>query len=217
MKDFSCNNQIIEDLQWRYATKRFDSSKQISRENLNTLIEVVRLAPSSYGMQPIKLFVIENKDLREKLRAESYDQSQITDASHLFILCSNLEVGSTQIEEHIAITSEIRGGDPEKLVKYGEFMKKTFSKLTTDEHLIWSSKQAYIALGHLLHACAQLRIDATPMEGFKPEGYDQILGLSQNNWKAILAIPVGYRTEDDHHQFTAKVRKTVDNFVEFID
>jgi len=206
---------ILQDLHWRYATKQFDASKKIEAKNITILADVVRLAPSSYGLQPLKLLIITDPSIRTRLQEASYNQSQLTTASHIFVICANENVTEKHIDYHIDNTLTIRGGDETKLQHYGEFLKKSMSKLSAEEQLNWTSKQAYIALGHLLHACAQLRIDATPMEGFEPDKYIDILQLNSKKLKPILTIPLGYRSENDHHQNSAKVRIPAADFIDW--
>jgi nitroreductase len=207
---------IIDNLNWRYATKKFDSSKKVSNENLDTLLEVLRLTPSSYGLQPYTFLVIENKEIREKLKEKSGGQSQVADASHLIVLCSYLDINDLHVDAHVANTANARGLEVEALKGFGDFMKKTINQLDAEKKQIWSSKQAYIALGQLMHACADMKIDATPMEGFDPAGYDEVLGLTAKNLKATLVCPIGYRAVDDANQHFKKVRKSREDLIEFI-
>lgn len=210
------HQHILDALNWRYATKKFDSSKKISPKDLQTLKEVLRLTPSSYGLQPWKFLIIENQALRQQLREKSWGQSQVTDASHLIVFCSYLDLKEEHIDNHIANTSITRNQDIENLAGYGNFVKKTLSNLSPTDISTWSSKQLYIALGQLMLACAEMKIDATPMEGFEPAGYDEILGLKAKNLHATLVCPIGYRHNDDASQFNKKVRKSNEDVFEVI-
>ena len=198
---------LIEDLKWRYATKKFDTSKKISDDQLEIIKESLRLVPSSYGLQPLKFIIITSSEIREKLKDASYGQTQVTDASHLIVICANLDVRNTDIDSFIQNTIETRNVAFESVKNFSESMKNSFSKLSLDQKKIWTSKQAYIALGQLLNTCAALRIDATPMEGFEPHKYNQILDLDSKNLSAVLLCPVGFRHKADKNQFKAKVRK----------
>jgi len=209
-------NNIIENLSWRYATKLFDPSKKVSDKDLQILVEVLRLSPSSYGLQPIKVLVIENKEIREKLKEKSGNQPQITDASHLFVICSFIDIHDLHVDEHILNISKIREQEVSQISGYGDFMKGKFNLLDSNIKKEWNARQAYIALGLLLHACAQLRIDSTPMEGFDAEGYDEILGLKAKNLHATVICPIGYRSSEDQTQFMKKVRKNTTDFIEVI-
>lgn len=198
---------LIEDLNWRYATKKFDRSKKITENQLEILKESLRLVPSSYGLQPLKFLIITSSEIREKLKEVSYGQTQVTDASHLIVICATLDVRNSDIDSYIQNTIETRNVSFETVQNFSESMKKSFSELSLEEKKIWASKQAYIALGQLLHTCATLRIDATPMEGFKPEEFNKILDLDTKNLSAVLLCPVGFRHKEDKNQFKAKVRK----------
>lgn len=208
---------IIEDLNWRYATKKFDPEKKLTDDELNTLIEVLRLSPTSYGLQPLKFLLIENKEIRFELQKHSWNQQQITDASHLLVLCAYTDIHDSHIERYKDVTIETRDVDREKVDNFGNYIRTNIAKLSQVELENWTSKQAYIALGHLLHACAQMRIDATPMEGFEPEGYDKVLDLSSKNLKAVLAVPIGHRHKDDKNQYQKKVRLNKEDLFEIID
>lgn len=200
-------NKIIEDLNWRYATKKFDSSKKISHDEIEIIKESLRLTPSSYGLQPLKFLIIESPAIREKLVPASYGQMQIKDASHLIVICSLINIEDEHINEYMQNIVDTRSLDPAKLKPFRNTIKETINRLTPKEVITWTEKQAYIALGQLLHTCASMRIDATPMEGFDPKAYDEILNLSEANLKATLVCPIGYRHEEDEMQHQSKVRK----------
>jgi nitroreductase len=207
---------IIEDLNWRYATKKFDPTKKISQEQLETIFEVLRLTPTSYGLQPFKFLVVENVEIREKLKEKSWGQSQVTDASHLLVLCAYSDINEIHIDDHIENTSKLRKLELANLTGYGNFIKSTINKLGSLTKQEWNKKQVYIALGLLINACAKLRIDLTPMEGFDAEGVDEILHLKEQNLIATLLCPIGFRSDDDTTQHLKKVRKSHENLVEFI-
>ena len=201
-------NKIIEDLNWRYAVKKYDTTKKISAEDFNTIKESLRLSPSSFGLQPLRYFVVENKELREELKAHSFNQSQITDASHMIVFCSLIDIKENHIDQYIENIAKTRSQEIEKIVGFGDYMKKEIFPMDKSLLANWNSKQAYIALGQVLHTCASLRIDATPMEGFKADKYDEILGLTEQNLKSILVCAFGYRSNDDLNSSLLKVRKS---------
>ena len=209
-------NKIIEDLNWRYATKKYDNTKKISAEDFNTIKESLRLSPSSYGLQPLKYIVIENKELREELKIHSFNQSQITDASHIIVFCSFIDIDDNHIDKYIENIATTRSQKVEKVVGFGDYMKKEIFPMDKGLLANWNSKQAYIALGQVLHTCASLRIDATPMEGFKAEKYNEVLGFEEQNLKSILVCAFGYRSSDDLNASLAKVRKSSDDLFLFI-
>jgi nitroreductase/dihydropteridine reductase len=206
---------IIEDLNWRYAVDRFDPDRKVSNNDLHTIIEAVRLAPSSYGLQPLKLLIIENQCLRNELFLASYNQQQVADCSHLLLLCAYNTISSEFIDEFIALSARTMGRSLESYDKYASFLKRTILQMDPKKLSEWNKRQAFIALGHLLHTCAQLKIDSTPMEGFENESYNNILGLSEQNLNAVVACPIGYRSKDDEQQFWPKIRRSVEEFTEF--
>jgi nitroreductase len=207
-------NKIIEDLNWRYATKKFDSTKKISDENLETIKESLRLVPSSYGLQPLKFLFIENPSLRQQLIEKSFNQSQITDASHLLVICSLTKISEEYIDKHIQNIAQIRSVSIESISGFGNYVKKQILHLKDEYVAEWNAKQAYIALGQLLQTCANLRIDATPMEGFEKEAYNEILELEKEGLQVILVCPMGYRSQEDTNQFLTKVRHPLENLFE---
>ena len=210
------NSEIINELIWRYATKKFDPSKKITSSDLNTLLNVLRYTPSSYGMQPLKFLVVTNPDLRLELQKASFNQSQVSEASHLIVICAQIETSPNHIDEMTELISTTRSIEIEKLQGFNNYVKGALKNLSEQDMLLWNSKQAYIALGMFLSNCARLRIDSTPMEGFEPDKYDEILSLKQKGLKAVLACPIGYRSEEDHYSRLEKVRKPLETLVEFV-
>lgn len=207
---------LIENLEWRYATKKFDPKRKISETDLENIKKAVQLSVSSYGLQLYKVLVIEDPELRERLKAASWNQSQITDASQLFVFCNYTDRNDVHIDDYIRSVSETQGTPLEDLKGYGDFIKQSLGAKTDVDWQNWSEKQTYLAMSNLLTACAELQIDACPMEGFEPEKYNQILGLDKLGLNAALIAPVGYRSKEDHTQFRKKVRKTQDLLFEMI-
>jgi nitroreductase len=201
-------NTFLENQNWRYATKKFDASKKITTEDLNTLKEAIRLSSSSYGLQPYKVIIVENPELRALLQPAAWGQSQIVEASHLIIFANETNVDDTTIDSYLKNISETRSTPIEALSGYGDFMKSKISTLETEVQNIWTAKQTYLALGNLLNAAAELKIDVTPMEGFIPQQFNEILGLDKLNLNAAVIATVGYRHEEDTTQHYKKVRKS---------
>lgn len=201
-------SNFLNNQNWRYATKKFDATKKVSAEDLNTLKEAIRMSPSSYGLQPYKVLIIENPELRAQLQPAAWGQTQIVDASHLFIFVNETNVGDETIDQFLNNISETRETPLESLAGYGDFMKSKISTLEPAVKNVWASKQTYLALGNLLSAAAELKIDVTPMEGFVPAQVNEILGLDKQNLNASLIATVGYRHEEDATQFYKKVRKS---------
>ncbi|GAA6764956.1 NAD(P)H-dependent oxidoreductase [Flavobacterium sp. CGRL1] len=182
--------------------------KKISAADLNTLKEAVRLAASSYGLQPYKVIIVENPEIREKLKAAAYGQTQITDASQLFIFANDLNAGPESVAAYIKNISETRGVPAEALGGFADMMNGVISNLSQEAKNIWTAKQTYIALGTLLAAAAELKIDATPMEGFNPAAFNEILGFDKLGLNASVIATVGYRHDEDDTQHYKKVRKS---------
>lgn len=208
--------ELLKALQWRYATKKFDSSKSVSTGELEKLKSAIQLSASSYGLQLYKVLVIENPEIKEQLRAVSWDQSQITDASHLFVFCNYTKVSPEAIKSFIRQTAETRNVDVDQLSRYGDFILEKLNEKTAEEMSSWLKSQTYLALGNLLNACAELKIDACPMEGFQPEAYNKILGLNKKGLNAVVIAPVGYRHEKDETIGQVKVRKPMEKLFETI-
>ena len=201
-------NTFLENQNWRYATKKFDSTKKISTEDLNTLKEAIRLSSSSYGLQPYKVIIVENPELRAQIQPVAWGQSQIVDASHLIIFANRTTINDAEIDAFFDNISKTREIPLEALSGYQGFMKGKINELSEDAQNIWNSKQTYLALGNLLNAAAELKIDVTPMEGFSPAQVNEILGLDALGLNASLIATVGYRHTEDATQHQKKVRKS---------
>lgn len=203
----------IESLQWRYATKQFDSKKRLTQEDLNTILNAINLAPSSYGLQPFNVIVVEDPSIKEKLKPVAYNQGQITDASQIIIFAANNNISDTHIDAFLKRISKTTGAPLEALAEYKSMMKSKINTSTPDELFAWASKQCYIALGFLLTTCAQMNIDACPMEGFEPDKFDDILNLKERNLNSVVIATVGYRSSEDKYQLSPKVRKELNELV----
>ncbi len=203
-------SDYIESLQWRYATKKFDSSKKLSEEQLSFILDALKLSASSYGLQPYHIFIVSNNEIREKLKAASWGQSQITDASHLIVFANQTTFNDSLVDDYIMNAAETRELPESTLKDYGDFMKTSLMPLSDDIKNIWTSKQTYLALGNLLSAAASIKVDACPMEGFEAEKYNEILGLSAKNLNASVVATIGFRSDDDETQHYKKVRKSKD-------
>ena len=201
-------SNFIKHANWRYATKKFDTTKKIATEDLDILKEAIRLSSSSYGLQPYKVIIVENPELRAQLQSAAYGQSQIVDASHLIIFANEINIGLEAVDNYIKNISETRNIPIEGLAGFSDYMKGNISKLTNDVKNIWTSKQTYLALGNLLNAASELRIDVTPMEGFVPAQVNEILGLDKLGLNASLIATLGYRHAEDATQHHKKVRKS---------
>lgn len=198
---------LIESLNWRYATKKFDPSRKVTSEDLKTLKEAIRLSASSYGLQPYEVLVIEDPEIRKQLKEASWGQTQITDASHLIVFANKTNVTAKDTEAYMNNISKTRNIPVENLSGFSDMINNTVISLPQEAKHTWTAKQTYIALGSLLAAAAELRIDACPMEGFDPEGYNRILGLDEKGLNASVIATIGYRAQEDDTQHYAKVRR----------
>ena len=198
----------LENLNWRYATKKFDATRKIADKDLATIKEAVRLSASSYGLQPYKILIIESPELRAELQPAAWGQTQIVDASHLIIFANLTNFGDAEIEAFGKNMVETREIPAESIQGYVDFMKSKISTLPLETRNNWTAKQTYIALGNLLNVAAELKIDATPMEGFEAEKVNEILGLDKFGLNAAVIATLGYRHEEDATQHYKKVRKS---------
>ena len=199
---------FLENQNWRYATKKFDPTKKITDADVAFLKEAIRLSTSSYGLQPYRVFIVENPELRAKLVAASYGQAQVADASHLLVFANELNFGEAGIDQLATTICKTRELPLEAIQGYVDYMKGNITGLPEEVRNIWTAKQTYLALGNLLNAAAELHIDVTPMEGFIPARVNEILGLDKLGLNATLLAPIGYRHEEDATQHYKKVRKS---------
>ena len=199
--------ELIENLKWRYATKQYDISKKVKDTDLEKIKEAIQLSASSYGLQLFKVLNIENKSIREKLKPASWGQSPITDASHLLVFCNYTDAQEKHIDDFLNLKAEVQGLEISDLKGYGDFMKSKMKEKSSDEISNWTSKQTYLALANALNACAELKIDSTPIEGFEQDKYNEILGLNEKDLSASVVVAIGYRNIDDNTQNAKKVRK----------
>jgi len=199
-------SNVLEALRWRYATKQFDTEKKLSPEQLAVLKEALRLAPSSFGLQPWHFIVIENAELREKLRKAGYDQPQITDASHFIVLASEKNVDAKLVEKYVQNVSEVKNVPVEALAGFRAMLHGAIDAKGADTAREWAARQVYIALGVLLTVASIEKIDAAPMEGFDGEAFDNILGLEVKGLSSCVVVGLGFRKGDDRASFAPKVR-----------
>jgi nitroreductase len=207
--------KLIENLKWRYATKKYDTTKKVSDDDLQQIKEAIRLSPSSYGLQAFKILDIKDKDIREKLKLASYWQPQITEASHLLVFCGYADVNDGHIDEYLNLKADTQGFNVELLKEFRNFMK-VFIEGRKSGKQVWTAKQTYIALSNAIAACAELKIDSTPMEGFEAEKYNEILGLSSKGLKADVLLAIGYRSDEDKTQYDVKIRKPMESLFEIV-
>ena len=209
-------SSIIESLKWRYATKKFDATKKISKENLETLLEGVQLSASSYGLQPYQIFVIEDSEIRQKLKAAAWNQTQLTDASQVVVFANHKSLDEAYVDNYIKNIAETRDLKVEDLQGMADMIKNSTLQMPAEMQNEWAQKQCYLALGFLLNTAAELKIDVCPMEGFSAEEFDNILGLQEKGLHTAVIACVGYRSAEDKYQHAAKVRKSTEDLFNFI-
>lgn len=203
--------ELINNLQWRYAVKKY-SEELVGEDKIDQIIQAVNLTASSCGIQPYRLIVVKNPEIRQKLAAGSFN-TQIQDSSHLLVFAAFNKITSEYIAEYVAMMEEQRNLETGALNDYKDLLISHFSTQNPEQNAVWSSKQAYIGLGTALIAAAELKVDATPMEGFDPELFNTILGLSEKNLHASVAISLGYRdTANDYLAAMQKVRLPIEQF-----
>jgi nitroreductase len=214
----STPDSVLQQLQWRYATKKFDPSKTISDDAWKVLEQSMVLAPSSFGLQPWKFFVVGNPEIRRELLAHSWGQAQVVDASHLVVFAIKKDLSAADVDRYLDRMAEVQQTPVENLQKFGSivkgFMEKPPYPLDIND---WSTRQVYIALGQFMTAAAVLGIDTCPMEGFVPTKYDEVLGLPAQGYKAVVVCPAGYRSDEDHSAQRPKVRFKTEDVVEYIN
>ena len=201
-------SNFISDANWRYSTKKFDATKKVAAADLAILKEAIRLSASSYGLQPYKVLIIENPEIRAKLQPAAWGQTQIVDASHIIVFANTTNIGGMEIDAYFRDLIATRGIPMEAVQGYSDFMKSKVTSLPLESRNIWTEKQTYIALSNLLNAAAELKIDVTPMEGFDAIQFNEILGLDKLGLNAAVIAAVGYRHADDETQHYTKVRKS---------
>ena len=198
---------LLANLNWRYATKKFDATKTIPTDVWSALEDSLVLSPSSYGLQPWKFLIITDKEIREQLKPLSWNQAQVTDSSHYVVFTIKKNLDTAHVDRFVARTAEVRGIPAESIKGYRDMMVSDVvfgaRSLTANE---WAARQAYIALGNFMTSAALLGIDTCPMEGLDPAKYDRLLGLPEKGLATVVACAAGYRAEDDKYAALAKVR-----------
>lgn len=203
----------IKQLQWRYATKKFNVEKKLSEEKLNLIKQAFNLTATSYGLQTIKMLVIKDQETRQNLLKASFNQKQVVEASHLLVICVQSDITPTDIDNYYKNIKGIRQTSETILKPYREDLVNMMSNKTIAQRQQWSTNQAYIALGNLMTVCAMEGIDSCPMEGFIPQQYDRILELEKQGLKSVLLLPIGYRDNDDMFSTFKKVRRPLEEAI----
>lgn len=207
---------LLKALNGRYATKQFDPTKKISQGSLNTLLESLRLSPSSMGVQPWKFLVVTNSEVRKQIQEVSHHQPQVVDASHLIVLTRPLHIDAAHVDRHLANTAHIRGVTVESMSEYRSMIMRLVQTAPPEGLIGWANAQIYIALGFLLEAAALLGVDACPMEGFDKQKLDDVLKLPEKGLASVVLCALGYRTDADKYAKVKKSRFVKEEVFEFI-
>lgn len=209
--------ELLDKLNWRYASKAM-SNKVVSQEKVDKIIEAARLAPTSSGLQPFEIIVITNQEIKEQIRPISWNQSVITDCSHLLVFVVWDTYTEDRINKMFDLTNEIRGFKNEGWENYRQMLLGMYPQKSAEENFNHAAKQAYIAFGMSIAAAAFEGVDSTPIEGFEADALDKILGLREKGLRSAVMLPIGYRdTEKDWLVNLKKVRKSTDDLVTIID
>ncbi len=198
---------LIETLQWRYATRKFDPARKIPAAEWNALEQALVLAPSSVGLQPWRFWVITDPAVRQPLMEAAWNQVQVTECSHFVVFTVRQDLGAEHVDRHIARMAEVRGVTVESLQKFRQMAVGNLEQARREGRLdTWQTHQLYIALGQFMAAAAVMGIDTCPMEGFEPKKFDEILGLTGTGWASVVACAAGYRQPDERYALMKKVR-----------
>ena len=205
--------KLIDALNWRYATKKMNGQK-VPAEKLNTILEATRLAPSSFGLTPYRIILVEDEATKALMSPHCYNQPQIIESGAILVFAAKTEINASTVDAFVAEIAEQRGVPVEALKDYEGYMKGAITPRSAEDLQIWAAKQTYIALGFALVAAATEQVDATPMEGFNPDGLDEVLGLKALGLHASVILPLGYRdAANDYLSNAKKVRTTADKLI----
>ena len=197
---------VLNALRWRYATKQFDESRKINAEQWSAIEESLVLTPSSFGLQPWKFLIVKDRSIRRELGAESWNQPQVTDASHLVLLTTRTDLAQPDIDAWINRMAEVQNCPTENFAQLAGMISGFSSSMSANERRAWNSRQVYIALGQLMTTSAMLGIDSCPLEGINPAAYDRILGLENSGYATVVACALGYRSASDKYAEFPKAR-----------
>ncbi len=204
---------LLDSLKWRYAVKRMNGNK-IPEATMNTILEATKLAPSSFGLTPYNIIVIEDEETRKKLQPHFYNQPQVGESSALVIFATWNSITEKEVAAYMQEIAEERGVPVESLNDFAGYINGSIKNLRAEQLQIWAAKQTYIALGFALVAAATEEIDATPMEGFKPDAVDEALGLKELGLHSAVAVTLGYRdAANDYVSGAKKVRRASEKLI----
>ncbi|MBC3860893.1 NAD(P)H-dependent oxidoreductase [Undibacterium jejuense] len=207
-------SDLIQKLQWRYATKKFNAAKVVPQEKVDKILEAVRLTATSSGLQPYEVLVVTNAEIREKIKPVAWNQAQVTESSHLLVFAAWDNYTTERINMMFDLTNDVRGFKNEGWENYRNMLLSTYPTRDAEINFQHAARQAYIGLGTALIAAAEQEVDSTPMEGFDPAAVDEILGLRAKGLRSVVILPIGYReVEGDWLVNLKKVRRPTEQFV----
>jgi len=205
--------KALESLKWRAAVRNYDTSKKVNEQDLETLLEAGNLTATSMGLQPFKIIVVSNDEMKKQLVPMSYNQQHVGDASHVLVFAIETDINQDTVDAYIDRAIELRKQSAKDLQGYKDTVSNYMSMMDETTKAAWATKQAYIALGTVMTVAAELKIDSCAMEGFDPIQYQELLSLKSKNLMPVVVLPIGYRSEEEHMAKLPKVRKTRENFV----
>ena len=209
--------ELLDKLNWRYAAKAMNG-KKVAEDKIERILEAARLAPTSSGLQPFEIIVVKNQEIKEQIRPVAWNQSVITDCSHLLVFAAWDTYTADRINYMFDLTNEIRGFKNEGWENYRQMLLGSYPQKSTEENFNHAAKQAYIAFSHSIIAAAYEGVDATPLEGFEPDAVDKILGLHEKGLRSAVLLPIGYRNEsEDWLVNLKKVRKPMKELVTILE
>ena len=209
--------ELLDKLNWRYATKSMNGEK-VPQEKVDNILEAISLAPTSSGLQPFEVFVITNQEVKEKIKPIAWNQSVITDCSHLLVFAAWDTYTADRINKMFDLTNTVRGFENEGWENYRQMLLSSYPQKDAEENFNHAAKQAYIAFSQAIAAAALQEVDSTPIEGFDPAALDEILGLKDKGLKSCVVLSLGYRNiENDWLASLKKVRKSKEDLVTVID
>lgn len=207
-------SDLLKKLQWRYATKKMDPTKSVDEAKVETILEAIRLTATSSGLQPYEVYVIQNQELREKIKPHAWSQDQITDCSHLLVFAAWDNYTEERINMMFDLVNDVRGFKNEGWENYRQMLLGAYPQRDAETNYAHAARQAYIGLGTALIAAAEEGVDSTPIEGFDPEKVDEILSLKEQGLRSVILLPLGYRADEgDWLVDLKKVRRSKENFV----
>jgi nitroreductase/dihydropteridine reductase len=205
--------ELKEIMQWRYATKVFDPNKPVDDALIHKILDITNLSASSHGMQPFKMILIKDQEMKKKLKAISNEQENVENSSHLIIFAARTDLNEAFVDECANRVSEIRNVSLDSLEGYKKMLLNALTSKDQDQQFKWASNQVYLALGTFLIACAAEKVDACPIGGFSPDKFDEFLDLKKYNLRSVVVGLAGYRHESDKYQHRAKVRKSLNTMI----